>query len=141
MARKLGWGILGALATSALLVTAASGEDAPAEKPQPLPSIRTDFSPGMLPPTPEMWLYEQEMRRSHDTQELILQRAKFRAAQRQLKIASMEWYGLSNSRPIANPAPFTGTYSPRWVGNSWNPSYFRPAPTSVYVVRPAARGY
>jgi hypothetical protein len=45
---------------------------------------------------------------------IIHQNAQTRAQQRQLRMASMAWYGLSNSRPTASPTPFTTLYSPVW---------------------------
>ena len=47
--------------------------------------------------------------------------AEARAAQRRGRIAALKWYGLSKSRPIANPTPFTGPYSPGWVGSVQSP--------------------
>jgi hypothetical protein len=40
--------------------------------------------------------------------------AQARAQQRQLRLASLAWYGMSNSRPTASPTPFASMYSPAW---------------------------
>jgi hypothetical protein len=45
---------------------------------------------------------------------LIHQRAQERAAQRQMRLAALNWYGMSNSRPTASPTPFSSLYSPVW---------------------------
>jgi hypothetical protein len=76
-----------------------------------------------------MWLYEQERSRWEDPQAAVRRNAEFRASQRAYRIASMRWYGMSNSRPTANPTPLFGTYSPTWVSsnpfdrNQWRPGY------------------
>lgn len=64
--------------------------------------------------TPEMWLYLQELRRYDDPHMAVRRKAEFRADQRQRRIASREWFGLSNMRPTANPTPWFGSYSARW---------------------------
>jgi len=42
------------------------------------------------------------------------QNAYARGQQRQLRMASMAWYGMSNSRPTVSTTPFTTIYSPVW---------------------------
>ena len=74
--------------------------------------------------TPELQLYLQEMRRYEDPQQVVKRNAAQRAAQRRSRLASMKWFGLSNQRPRASVTPFMGTYSPAWVGNSWNPYHW-----------------
>ena len=80
----------------------------------------TDGTTSLTQMTPEMWFYQQEMRRYDDPRAAVRRKAEYRAAQRQRRIAAMEWYGYSNSRPIANPTPFaSGPYSPGWVSNNY----------------------
>src|SRR5262245_47447128 len=67
--------------------------------------------------TPEMWFYEQQQRRYDDPRVAVREKAEFRGHQRQQRLAAMEWYGFSNSRPRANPTPWGSTYSPQWVGS------------------------
>lgn len=67
--------------------------------------------------TPEMWLYLQELRRNDDPKMAVRRKAEFRADQRRRRIASREWFGLSNMRPRANPTPWFGNYSPQWGSN------------------------
>jgi hypothetical protein len=49
-----------------------------------------------------------------DSLALIHQRAQQYGAQRQARLAAMNWYGMSNSRPTASPTPFATMYSPAW---------------------------
>ncbi|MCI0332485.1 MAG: hypothetical protein L0228_04590 [Planctomycetes bacterium] len=59
---------------------------------------------------------------------IIQEKAQTRAYQRQARLASMSWYGMSNSRPQAASTPFTSRYSPVWEmpggkPYSWYPTY------------------
>ncbi len=81
-------------------------------------------------PQEQSWYREQQASKP-DPKTIVQQKAQFRAQQRMSRMASLEWYGMSNSRPQASPTPFTGRYSPVWEtpqGNSysWFP-YSRPA--------------
>src|SRR5262245_30745910 len=67
--------------------------------------------------TPEMWMYNQELRRYEDPQQAVRRKAELKASQRSARLAAMKWYGFSNARPQANPVPFMSVYSPAWVGN------------------------
>jgi hypothetical protein len=72
-----------------------------------------------------------------DTRAIIHQKAQTRAAQRDARMASLQWYGMSNARPTAAPTPFTSLYSPVWQQPggrpfAWNTSNW---PTSVVYVR------
>jgi hypothetical protein len=51
---------------------------------------------------------------STPTRTLHQQNAIARSQQRQVRMASMSWYGMSNSRPTASPTPFSSMYSPAW---------------------------
>ena len=91
---------------------------------------------GVLTPTPDMWFYEQERSRYEDTRQAIRRRAEARAQQRQDRMAAMEWYGMSNSRPIASPLPWYSGYSATWGSNSFDPLRWRPLAAPLVVVRP-----
>lgn len=98
------------------------------------------ISMGELKPTPEMWFYEQELRRYQDPRTLVRRKAEYRAAQRHLRIESRKWYGLSNARPDASPDPLYGTFSPRWnSGNVYDPFAWSGRGRSYVVVRPSTR--
>ncbi len=84
--------------------------------------MATTITSSQVQATPEMWFYEQEVRRTDDPRTIIRERAAQQTAQRQARLAAMQWYGLSNSRPICSPNPFTNVYSARWVSNGYNPN-------------------
>jgi hypothetical protein len=80
------------------------------------------LSPGEVQATPEMWFYEQSLRQYKDSNMAVRRAAEYRAAQRERRIESRRWYGLSNSRPTASPDPLNGDYSPGWSSNTYYPS-------------------
>jgi hypothetical protein len=59
---------------------------------------------------------------------IVHEKAQANAYQRRARLASMSWYGMSNSRPQAAVTPFTSRYSPTWEmpggkPYSWYPTY------------------
>jgi hypothetical protein len=59
---------------------------------------------------------------------IVHEKAQANAFQRRARLASMSWYGMSNSRPQAAATPFTSRYSPVWEmpggkPYSWYPTY------------------
>lgn len=117
------------VAAGALLLTAETHAQQPRNSTRLLPSAARSSKPAdQLPDTttsltqmtPEMWFYQQEMRRYEDPRAAVRRKAEYRAAQRQRRIAAMDWYGYSNSRPQANPTPFAGgPYAAGWVSNNY----------------------
>jgi hypothetical protein len=81
--------------------------------------------------------YRQPTTYQSDTRAIIQQKAQVRAAQRDARLASLSWYGMSNSRPTAAPTPFTSLYSPVWQQPGGRPFAWNTAcwPTSVVYVR------
>jgi len=84
----------------------------------------------------DAWLYLHEERRHDDPQQAIRRKAEAKAAARGQRLASMQWYGLSNQRPTASSVPFMGSYSPSWVNGvprstTWPGFYSRPFVTPV----------
>ena len=74
--------------------------------------------------TPEVWFYQQELRRYEDPKAAVRRKAEFKAWQRQRRIAAMQWYGFSNARPPANPVPWqSGVYGAGWVSNNYRHPY------------------
>jgi hypothetical protein len=70
--------------------------------------------------------YQQSTDYQPNPRAIVQQKAMQRAQQRQLRIASMNWFGMSNSRPTAASTPFTSLYGPAWQmpgGRpfAWNP--------------------
>ncbi|MDY0165311.1 MAG: hypothetical protein RBS80_02145 [Thermoguttaceae bacterium] len=104
---------------SCLLLAMATGT-AWAERPDSVQRSRSEnrIAVGELNPTPEMWFYEQYQQQYDDPSIAVRNKAEFRAAQRQSRLAAMRWYGLSNSRPHAASDPFHGDYSPKWTSNN-----------------------
>lgn len=97
------------------------------ERPE-APSLRRDAAPSAAAApgttaslTPEMWFYEQERSHWENPREAVRRNAEYRAWQRSQRIASMQWFGKSNARPSASPTPFTGSYSPTWTSNNFDP--------------------
>ena len=100
-----------------------------------------ETSPGVLTPTPEMWFYEQERARHDDPKLAIRRRAELRGLGRQERLATLKWYGLSNSRPSVSITPWFGSYSANWGSNTPDPMRWRPAPVPLVVQRPASGPY
>jgi hypothetical protein len=93
------------------------------------------ISPGELAPTPEMWFYEQYAHQYQDPKAAVRQKAEFRAAQRQARIAARRWFGFSNARPTAASDPIHGTYSPGWTSNGHYPFRWSGFGPAVVVLR------
>ncbi|HEX3727339.1 MAG TPA: hypothetical protein VHV08_13895 [Pirellulales bacterium] len=93
-----------------------------------------------MTPTPEMWFYEQERSRYDDPKMAIRRRAETRAQQRQDRMASMEWYGMSNSRPAVSITPLCGAYSAFWGSNSYDPLRWRSSASPLVIARPTNNG-
>jgi hypothetical protein len=68
-----------------------------------------------------------------DARAIIHQKAQIRAYQRQSRLAALNWYGMSNSRPTAAPTPFTSRYSPTWEMPGGRPFSWHVANWPVYV--------
>src|SRR5439155_15239195 len=62
----------------------------------------------------QSWNREQKVHNKLDARAIVQQKALVRAEQRQERMASMSWYGMSNSRPNAATTPFTSRYSSVW---------------------------
>jgi hypothetical protein len=110
----------------------------PPAKPQPATTaVLPSPSAGELKATPEMWFYEQYMRQYQDPKMAVRASAEFRADQRHRRLASMQWFGLSNSRPQACPDPFHADWSPGWKSNNLAYPYrWNGVGTTWYVARP-----
>ena len=104
-------------------------------------SASQDHTAAVVSPTPEMWFYEQERSRLDDPKMAVRRRAELKGAQRQDRIAAMEWYGFSNSRPSVTATPLFGSYSPHWASNTSNPMRWRPASAPIVVLRPSSPAY
>ena len=97
------------------------------------PSLHISW--GQLQPTAEMWLYEQEKQDYLDPRLAVRRKAELKTAQRMARIASMKWYGMSNSRPVANPTPLCGVYSPGWHANNYSSYRWTAGGNPMMIVR------
>lgn len=84
----------------------------------------------------EQWFYESGQMKV-DPLRVHQAKSAQRAAQRQARIASLNWYGMSVARPTASATPFTGMYSPAWQMPGGRPFawYPRSYQSTVYIVR------
>ena len=89
---------------------------------------------GAVSATPEMWLYEQERSRYEDPKGAVRRQAEYRSTQRQMRLASSRWFGISNARPMASPVPYYGSYSPMWVGNTADPYQWNTVGSTAVIV-------
>ena len=82
-----------------------------------VPSV--SLSSGQVTPTPEMWFYEQRLRKYMDPKLAVRRAAEQRSAQRRARIAARKWFGYSNLRPVSGTDPYNSNYSsPGWGGNN-----------------------
>jgi hypothetical protein len=115
---------------------------AQAQGPAPARDLRRDAPapvtqpPAAISPTPEMWFYEQERTRYEDPKDAVRRKAEARSTQRASRMASLKWYGMSNSRPAASTTPYFGSYAPHWSASGLDPNRWRAAAPTTVVVRP-----
>ncbi len=79
----------------------------------------------------QSWNREHRDDNKQDARALVQKKAQARAEQRNDRLASSAWYGISNSRPSGSATPFTSRYGSRWEmpggrPYSWYPAYTRP---------------
>jgi hypothetical protein len=123
------------------LLVAACGWSCLADELTPRSVSPSDSSVGTLAPTPEMWFYEQERTRHDDVKLSIRRRAEQRGQERQARLASQKWYGISNSRPTVSPTPWFNGYSDHWGSNTYDPMRWRMPAVPLIVSRPANERY
>ena len=95
------------------------------------PPVSSSIAP--LETTPEMWFYQQSMRLYEDPKVAVRRKAEFAAAQRQQRLATQKWYGISNARPTVNATPWGSLYSPTWTASASRPYGWIPSGRTVYV--------
>ncbi len=74
------------------------------------------ITPGEVAATPEMWFYQEQMNRRNDPKEALRRKAEFRTAQREARLASRRWFGVSMARPTTSTAIMNGESSAMWTG-------------------------
>lgn len=98
-------------------------------------AAENEISSGSIAPTPDMWYYQHELKRHDDPKMAVRRRAEQRAQERHERLASREWYGISNSRPAVSVSPQFGGYSAFWGSNTYDTLRWRAAPAPVIVTR------
>jgi hypothetical protein len=78
--------------------------------------------------------YDQQPQYRPNPTAIIQQKAQYRAMQRQARIASMQWYGMSNARPTAAATPFCSMYSPAWQMPGGRPYAWYSCERPVYII-------
>ncbi len=79
----------------------------------------------------QSWNREQKTNSKQDAHAIVQQKAQARAEQRNDRLATSAWYGISSSRPTTSPTPWGSRYGSQWEmpggrPNSWYPAYARP---------------
>jgi hypothetical protein len=79
----------------------------------------------------QSWNREQKTNAKQDARAIVQQKAQARAEQRNDRMATSSWYGISTSRPSGSSTPFTSRYGSSWEmpggrPYSWYPAYARP---------------
>jgi hypothetical protein len=129
---------IGMAVTLFLVVPANAQEKAANQTSQVVPNVAV--SSGQVTPTPEMWFYEQRLREYLNPKMSIRRVVEQDAAQARARMAARKWFGYSNSRPVASPDPYYGTYSPGWAGNNSLYPYRWNGYGSAWVLRPIYYG-
>lgn len=113
-----------ALAASVALLLAAASAQAASPDPATLrfrgevTAPEVSISAGDVSATPEMWFYEQQLRRHDDPAQAVRRNAEARGLQRQSRLAALKWFGYSNTRPRAAVDPYNGDAAPVWSSNN-----------------------
>jgi hypothetical protein len=79
----------------------------------------------------QSWSREHRADSKQDARAIVQHKAQARAEQRNDRLATSSWYGISNSRPSGSSTPFTSRYGSSWEmpggrPYSWYPAYARP---------------
>ncbi len=105
----------GVLALSAIFLALPAFADQPTSDHL---ALRGGLSAGEVAPTEDMWFYEQYQRDYNDPNVAVRRNAEFRSQQRRNRLASLRWFGMSNTRPRASSDPLHSDYAPFWAGNN-----------------------
>jgi hypothetical protein len=79
----------------------------------------------------QSWNREQKSNTKQDAHAIVQQKAQARGEQRNDRLATSAWYGISNSRPTTSSTPWGSRYGSQWEmpggrPNSWYPAYAHP---------------
>ena len=135
-----------ALAISTGLMSARADDPAEPTRIRPVSTTPpannvTILLPSEVTATPQMWFYEQSMARYNDPKTAIRAAAEFKSNQRRMRMAAMDWYGYSNSRPAMGIDPVDGPTQAQWIGNGYDPTSWVAPRTAVWVIPGVSSGY
>jgi hypothetical protein len=103
----------------------------------PAPTDHSHAAPPQPPQAghvPDTTSYARAYRQDTDARLAVRRKSEYRAAQRMNRIAALQWYGLSNSRPAASATPWMSQYSPTWTSNTRKPFAWSGAARSTTVI-------
>jgi hypothetical protein len=83
----------------------------------------------------QSWHYQPSTTYQPNPRAIVHQKSMARAQQRAHRLASMNWYGMSNLRPTASPTPFTTLYSPVWQMPGGRPFAWYTSGRPTYIFR------
>jgi hypothetical protein len=94
----------------------------------------------------ESWTYQTPTNSVSNARAIVQEKAEIRSAQRMDRIAALNWYGISLSRPASSPTPLTSprlswTDRPHQLPNAWYEAIQRPFTVRVTDDHVAQRGY
>ncbi|MCS7237049.1 MAG: hypothetical protein NZ899_02115 [Thermoguttaceae bacterium] len=103
-----------------------------------LPSNGSDQAVPQTTRSDDPWYMQYYGSAASDPRTLIWERAQFYAQQRQLRIASRAWYGISVSRPTTTADIMFADRAPRWTsGSVLRPYHWSFRPASTVIILPA----
>jgi hypothetical protein len=117
----------------AVLMAIPAQAQAPAENGSTL-RFSGGITPGEVTATPEMWFYQEQMSRRDDPKEAVRRKAEFRTAQREARLESRRWFGVSLMRPMMSTAIMEGESAAVWTGGDPFYPYRWSGRTSAIVV-------
>jgi hypothetical protein len=91
-----------------------------------------DPMPGSENEKEQSWYREQAPK--SDALAIVQQKAQIRAQQRMDRLASMQWYGMSGSRPQSLATPFSSRYGSLWEMPGGKPYSWYPYARPGYVM-------
>lgn len=122
-----------AVALLVVLMAIPAQVQAPAENESTM-RFSGGITPGEVTATPEMWFYQEQMLRRDDPKEAVRRKAEFRTAQREARIESRRWFGVSLMRPMTSTAIMDGEAAAVWTGGDPFYPYRWPGRTPAIVV-------
>jgi hypothetical protein len=95
-------------------------------------TVPMDPMPGSENDKEQSWYREQSPK--SDALAIVQHKAQIRAQQRMDRLASMQWYGMSGSRPQSLATPFAARYGSLWEMPGGKPYSWYPYARPGYVM-------